>query len=213
MRRISRTAAIVALALAGYGRAADAVPITIPHPDKKGARIEYFEERPAGTGPWPTIVFLHGHQGPMARIGGRAFENWGVLRRFARQGYLAVSVSLPGYGGSSGPEDFAGRFSQHAVLAVVAKLEADRRAMPDKVLIEGISLGEVTGALVAARDRQLAGLVLISGLYDLPAFFAHPSSAGALQVKAAAVELTGGRPEALRSRSTPRWRRKSTPPP
>lgn len=201
MRWIGRTALILAFALIGCGHSTRAVSLTVSHPDMNGAIVEYFAEQPTGTGPWPTIIFLHGHQNPMSRIGGKAFVNWGVLDRFAKKGYLAVSVSLPGYGGSDGPEDFAGPFAQHAVEAVIAKLIAEQQAAPNKVLIEGVSLGAVTGALVAAHDPQIAGLVLISGLYNLPAFFAHPMSDGASEVKAAVVEQTGGSDEALRTRS------------
>lgn len=201
MHWLTRCFVLASLLLTGCGSPSQAVPLTIQHPDKSGAAVEYFEERPSGTGPWPTIILLHGHQGPVNRIGGKAFADWGVLNSFAKKGYLAVSVSLPGYGGSTGPEDFAGRYTQNAVRAVIAKLEADRLAVADKVLIQGVSLGAVTGALVAAREKRIAGLVLISGLYDLPAFFAQPKSAGALRVKAAATAQTGGSAEALQSRS------------
>ena len=201
MHYIDRFIIFIAFIITGCAQGAYAEPLTIAHPDNADARIEYFENSPSGTGPWPVIIFLHGHQELGNRIGGQAFENWGVLKRYASKGYLAVSVSLPGYGGSSGPEDFAGPFTQHAVQAVIAKLRADDRIIADKVVIEGISLGAVTGALVAARDEQIAGLVLISGLYDLPAFFAQPKSVGAASVKASAVQLTGGSSKALLERS------------
>jgi dipeptidyl aminopeptidase/acylaminoacyl peptidase len=196
-----RNLALIALVLTGCGSPSNAESLSIPHPDRTGAIVEYFEAHPAGAGPWPTVVFLHGHQGPTKRTGGQVFADWGVLSDFAKKGYLAVSVSLPGYGGSTGPEDFAGAFTQHAVQAVIAKLEADNQAVPDKVLIQGVSLGAVTGALVAAHDRDIAGLVLISGLYDLPAFFAHPKSAAALAAMTVAIAQTGGSLEALQSRS------------
>jgi dipeptidyl aminopeptidase/acylaminoacyl peptidase len=175
---------------------------TIAHPDDRAARVEYFVRRPtSGNGPWPTIIFLHGYQPPDARLGGKVFVDWGVLDRFAQKGYVAASVSLPGYGGSGGPEDFAGPFTQHAVEAVITTLVAEGYASRDKVLIHGVSLGAVAAALVAAHDKNVAGLVLISGLYDFPAYFAHPLSLGALGVKSRLVAQTGGGEDALRSRS------------
>jgi dipeptidyl aminopeptidase/acylaminoacyl peptidase len=194
-------ALVTALLLGGCNGNAVAQQATLSHPDRRGATIEYFIEHPKGSGPWPTVVFLHGYQSPTAQIGGRAFVNWGVLKQYAKKGYLAVSVSLPGYGQSSGPADFAGPFTQHAVQAVLAKLKHDRLAIPDKILIQGVSLGAVTGALVAAKDKQVAGLVLISGLYDLPAFFADPNTPNAQMVKAAAIRQTGGSKEAFLMRS------------
>ena len=194
-------ALFLAIALSGCTRPANAIPNTIAHPDKAGAEIEYFEERPEGAGPWPTVIFLHGHQDALNRKGGLVFEKWGVLRQFAQKGYLAVSVSLPGYGGSSGPEDFAGPFTQNAVQAVMSKLIADHKAIADKVLIEGVSLGAVTAALLAQKNQQIAGLVLISGLYDFPSFLADPKTPGALAVKAAIYHQTGGSAEALEARS------------
>lgn len=190
-----------ALALASCGQSTRGKAETMVHPDRSGARIEYFVEQPDGSGPWPTVIFLHGSQPPQSRPGGKVYVDWGVLDRFAKKGYLAVSVSLPGYGGSSGPADFAGPFTQHAVEAVLAKLKAQYRAAPDRVLIEGVSLGAITGALVTVRDPHIAGLVLISGLYDFPSFFAHPKSVGARAVRLAITAQTGGADEALRTRS------------
>jgi dipeptidyl aminopeptidase/acylaminoacyl peptidase len=192
---------IVALFLASCGNGQTAKAETLAHPDRRGAKIEYFAMKPNGTGPWPTLIFLHGHQDAMSRIGGRAFVDWGVLERYSKRGFLAVSISLPGYAGSSGPEDFAGPFSQHAVQAVVAKLKVQKIADPKRILIEGISLGAVTGALVAAHDRDLAGLVLISGLYDLPSYFSAPKTPAAIGIKLNMMKQTGGSLEALRSRS------------
>ncbi|WP_162150299.1 alpha/beta hydrolase family protein [Asticcacaulis sp. AC460] len=174
---------------------------TIPHPDAPGKVVEYFSETPKTSGPWPVVVFLHGHQDGLVRPGGKTYADWGVLDEFAKRGYLAVSISLPGYGGSSGPEDFAGPFTQHAVEAVLAKVRQDPRVAPDRVAIEGVSLGAVTGALVAEHDPNVRGLVLISGLYDLQPFFAHPKSDAAKNVRSAFDSQTGGTPEALQTRS------------
>jgi dipeptidyl aminopeptidase/acylaminoacyl peptidase len=173
----------------------------IAHPDNAARQVEYFVRRPTGAGPWPTVVFLHGHQNGARRPGGRSYVDWGVLDRYAAQGYLAVAVSLPGYGASSGPADFAGPSTRHAVAAVIDALETAGEIKPNRLLIEGVSLGAVTGALVAADDPHVSGLVLISGLYDLSAYFAHPPSAGAAGVKAVLIAQTGGGADALQARS------------
>jgi dipeptidyl aminopeptidase/acylaminoacyl peptidase len=171
------------------------------HPDEPTAKVEYFTERPKGDGPWPTVLFLHGHQAGWQTSGGRAFVDWGVLSRFADEGYLAVAVSLPGYGNSTGPRDFAGPFTQAAVLAVIKQLKNEKQAAADRIALHGTSLGAVTAALIGTQDNDLAGLVLISGLYDLPAFFEQSDSVAAKSVRAAAIAQTGGGADALRSRS------------
>jgi dipeptidyl aminopeptidase/acylaminoacyl peptidase len=162
--------------------------------------VEYFVEKPAGRGPWPSVVFLHGHQ-EWPRSGGRDFVNWGVLHRFAKRGYLAVAISQPGYGSSSGPADFCGPFTQHAVSSVIAKLQADGYLIPKKVVIEGISRGALVAGLIAAHDASIAGIVLIAGVYDLPQFVKDSKSAPAMLVARSIIEETGGGVEALRARS------------
>ena len=59
-------------------RNAQAETLFVPHPDDASKQVEYFLEKPVGRGPWPTVIFLHGHQqGP--RPGGKDFVEWGVL--------------------------------------------------------------------------------------------------------------------------------------
>lgn len=187
--------------LTACGFAPDPPAREINHPDRANSTIEFFVERPAGDGPWPTVIFLHGHQSFYKNIGGRAFADWGILKRFAKDGYLAAAVSLPGYGNSSGPRDFAGGYSQDAVFAVIERLEEEQLAKPEKILIQGTSLGAVTAALMAARDDELAGVVLISGLYDLPAFFRQRQSNVVSEIRSMAIDQTGGVEGALETRS------------
>ncbi len=88
-------------------RIARAQTLSIAHPDDPAKKVEYFLEKPTGPGPWPAIILLHGHQ-DWPRAGGKDFVTWGVLDDFANRGYLAVSISQPGYGNSTGPADFCG---------------------------------------------------------------------------------------------------------
>lgn len=201
MRLFYHLVFLLVLSTASCGSFGRAESHLISGPDKNASQIEYFIVRPAGSGPWPTVVFLHGYQPPMRRIGGKSFVDWGVLDRYAKKGYLAVSVSLPGYGNSSGPEDFAGPLTQRAVSAIISKVESDQLANPDKILIQGISLGAVTSALITAHDPHIAGQVLISGLYDFSTYFSEPKFGAAQNVKSALVAQTGGSDAALMARS------------
>ncbi|MCB9759089.1 MAG: prolyl oligopeptidase family serine peptidase [Alphaproteobacteria bacterium] len=193
---------IVGLAtLRAAGGATAATPLYAPHPDDPSKQVEYFLDAPAGAGPWPTVVLLHGHQAPL-RPGGRVFVDWGVLKGLAERGYLAVAVSQPGYGDSSGPADFCGPWTQHAVSGVIAKLRADGLASPTRLLIEGISRGAMTAGLIAGRDPSVSGLVLISGIYDLPSYAAAAPRRGIQRdIVDNLTAETGGGPEALEARS------------
>lgn len=187
------------IACSGH-RIANAQALSIPHPDDPSKKVEYFLEKPKGNGPWPAVVFLHGHQ-EWPRAGGKDFVKWGVLDEFAGRGYLAVSISQPGYGGSTGPADFCGPFTQHAVTAVIAKLRTQGYIKENRIVIQGISRGALVAGLVAAHDPSITGIVLISGLYDLPAYAGHAKSAMAVSIVDSMKSETNGTAEALKARS------------
>ena len=70
--------------------------------------VELFLAKPDGQGPWPLIVFVHGHQSaprPGARVFIRldrrpalATVDEGRLEQMRQRGYVAAAVSLAGYG-------------------------------------------------------------------------------------------------------------------
>jgi dipeptidyl aminopeptidase/acylaminoacyl peptidase len=170
------------------------------HPDNPTKRVEYFLQKPEGRGPWPTIVFLPGWQ-PSPSPGGKVFAEWGVLNKYATRGYLAVSISMPGFGNSSGPSDFCGPFTVDAVIGVLNKLEQEHLASPHKIVIEGVSRGAVVAGLAGARDHSIAGLVLISGVYDLNQYIERPISNEAKLISKGIEQEFGGNSAALRVRS------------
>ncbi len=90
----------------------------IPHTNDADKGVEFYWANPEGQGPWPMIVLVHGHQ-QKNPDGGKAYVRFGTLGRLAGSGYVAVSVSQPGYGNSDGPPDFCGPFTQDAIRTVI----------------------------------------------------------------------------------------------
>src|SRR5579864_3801239 len=124
----------------------------LPRTDDPSKHVEIYWTQPTGTGPWPVVVFLHGHQDGAATPGGQAFVDYGVLDNAAARGYVGVGVSQPGYGHSEGPADFMGVVTQRAVEQVIEHFRAQSFVRPDRVALEGISRGAIVAGLVATRD-------------------------------------------------------------
>lgn len=138
-----------------------------------GRRVEIFWAKPADEGRRPAVLFIHGHQ-ETNRIGGETYVNLGRLGIMARRGYVAAALSQPGYGGSEGPPDFCGPFTQDAALAALEHLRGKAFVDPDRVAVFGYSRGAIVAAMVATRDARLAGVVLGAGAYDFFAWYPTP---------------------------------------
>jgi dipeptidyl aminopeptidase/acylaminoacyl peptidase len=145
----------------------------LPHPQDKNRKIEVFWTKPAGEGPYPAVLFVHGHQEEI-RDGGGLYVRTGRLATLARRGYVAASLSQPGYGYSDGPADFCGPFTQEAALAALAFLRQQHFVRPDKVALYGYSRGAIVAAMAATRDPRLAALVLGGGAYDFFSWYPAP---------------------------------------
>lgn len=140
----------------------------IPISSASDRKVEFFWTSPAGKGPWPAIVYIHGHQ-EGERPGGLPYASRGILERVSKGGVVAVAISQPGYGKSDGPADFCGPISQAAVHAVIERLRRMPIVRPEKIALNGGSRGAILAALVAAQDARLAAVALVSGFYDFKA--------------------------------------------
>lgn len=127
--------------------------------------VEYYFEVPEGTGPFPTIILIHGHQED-AKLGARSLVDAKALTKWKSLGVLAVAVSQPGYGKSDGPADYCGPRSQGAVEVVIDHLIRQKIADKNRIVLMGISRGAVVAAMVATHKQFIKGLVLVGGIYD-----------------------------------------------
>jgi hypothetical protein len=90
----------------------------LPHSQDARKRVELFWTRPAGDGPYPVLLLVHGHQEQL-RNGGEAFVRTGRLGVIAARSYVAAALSQPGYGDSDGPPDYCGPFTQDATMVAI----------------------------------------------------------------------------------------------
>lgn len=174
-------------------------------------QVELFIDRPQGDGPFPAMLFVHGHQSA-PRPGGRVFirlerrpvlatVDEGRLEKMRRRGYVAAAVSLPGYGDTTGPADFWGPRSQRALEAALNHLAQLSYIDPDRIVVYGVSGGAATASMVATRVSSIRALVLVAGLYDLGQ--AYPTGDPGLD---AYIEREAGTtPEAFAARAALRY--------
>jgi dipeptidyl aminopeptidase/acylaminoacyl peptidase len=163
------------LLAANIGRAEERVVL---HPSGGDpADVELFVAKPKASGPWPVILFVHGHQSP-PRPGARVFIQLnqrptlatideGRLETMQERGWLAAAVSLPGYGRTTGPADFFGPRSQRALRAALDYLLDIPGADSDRVAVYGVSGGAATASMEATNDPRIKALILVAGIYDV----------------------------------------------
>lgn len=137
--------------------------ITIPHPFDGNNRIEFFWSQPQeGEGPFPMVVLLHGAS---AKMGGRDFSN-DSLSYWVDRGYIAMSISLPGYGNTDGPKDFSGPYSVAAVAEVITFIREQSFIDESQIAVVGFGIGGLTATLLASSDLGLSYVVSANGVYD-----------------------------------------------
>jgi len=143
---------------------------------------------------YPAILLLHGADA-------RAQRFRRAMLAHVHDGFILMSISLPGFGASTGPEDFAGPKSVGAALGAVRHLDTGQSVRKDGIFVYGIGQGASIAALAAARSTKVSGLVLEDGFYDLEKTYAFLSQKRKNRMRA----LLGGTPaqrgEVYRERS------------
>jgi len=134
-----------------------------------GSNAEAYITRPEGPGPFPLMIFLHGHT-----IGGAigAGSMLPEAQAFASDlCYAGLAVSLPGYGATEVPPGT----DPEATLDVVLDAASLVKKLPwidsKRSYLYGYSRGAFFSSLLASRIEGIAGVVLQSGTYDLNRFY------------------------------------------
>lgn len=159
-----------------------------------GGKIEALAIWPPGIKPRPALLLIHEGKS-------RAHRFRRTMFRLAGMGLTTMSISLPGFGNSTGPEDFAGPRSVKAVLAAVKYLATRKDICQNCIGIYGIGQGATTALLASIRSRNIHLTALENGLYGLDkAYLSLPST-----FRERLLSLLGGNPRknprAYRARS------------
>jgi dienelactone hydrolase len=122
-----------------------------------------------GSGPFPAVVTITGSGGqdrdesiwPLVE-GYRPYAE--IAARLAEEGIAVLRVDDRGVGGSGGTTDSATSLDfADDVEAQIAWLRSRPDIDPDRIALIGHSEGGMIGPIVAARDPQLAALVILAG--------------------------------------------------
>ncbi len=162
-------------------------------------RVEAYAVWPSGegfssAGPYPAILLLHGENARAQR-----FKR--AMWTHARDGFFLISISLPGFGASTGPEDFAGPRSVEAALGAVHYLRARSGVRKDGIFVYGVGQGASVAALAAAKDEGVSGLILENGFYDLESAYTRSPALRRARIRAALGGPPAQRMDAYRARS------------
>ena len=138
------------------------------HVPSHGVAINGLAYLPAGAGPHPVFILLHGLPGNE--------KNLDLAQAVRRAGWIAVTFNYRGSWGSPGKFSFEGNLEDtEAVLAYLRdpKIASSLRLDPRRIVLAGHSMGGAITAAVAARDHEIRGAVLISA-WDMAKATARP---------------------------------------
>jgi len=155
------------------------------------ANVEAIVTRPVSEGRKAALLLVPGHSRT-------AFDMLPQAVRFARAGFATMAVTQPGYGGSSGPADFAGPRTFAALKAAAERLAGEAYVDSRRMGVYGYSRGALAAAQLATRTDLFKAAVLGGGIYDFRAAYDQVRIQGIRANMAAEAGMSDG---AVRFRS------------
>jgi dipeptidyl aminopeptidase/acylaminoacyl peptidase len=138
-----------------------------------GSNAEAYLTRPAGPGPFPLMILLHGHT--LGSIGAESMVP--EAEAFASDlCYGGLAVSLPGYGATEVRPGMDPKITLNVVLDAVSLIKKLPWVDPKQLYLYGFSRGAFFTSLLANQIEGLKGIILQSGAYDLDRLYHETSS-------------------------------------
>jgi uncharacterized protein len=116
---------------------------------------------PAGTGPFPVVLFVHGSGDADRTMFGYYLP---TMERMLRAGYAVFSWDKPGYGESTGQLSGTRVFHQRAqiVLDAIEVMKVHPDIDPNRIGLWGISQGGYVMPLVLSMSQDVAFMICVS---------------------------------------------------
>lgn len=129
-----------------------------------GLKIKGFYVKPRGQGPFPCVVFNRGGNREFGSINPLVMAN--LICRMASWGYLVVASQYRGGCGSEGKDEFGGA-DIGDVMSLIALIDEDPCADPDRIGMYGGSRGGMMTYLALAKTARIGAAVIRCGVSDL----------------------------------------------
>src|SRR4029453_22787 len=129
-----------------------------------GSNAEAYLTRPAGPGPFPLMILLHGHN--LGSVGAKSIVP--EAEAFASDlCYAGLAVSLPGFGATEVQPGMDPRITLSVVLGAISLVKNLPWIDPKQLYLYGFSRARFIPPLWATKSTALEGIILHSGAYDL----------------------------------------------
>ena len=129
-----------------------------------GSNAEAYLTRPAGPGPFPLMILLHGHALGSIGAGSMVPEAEAFASDLC---YAGLAVSLPGYGATEVRPGIDPKITLDVVLDAASLVKNLPWIDSKRFYLYGFSRGAFFTSMLANRIEGVEGIVLHSGAYDL----------------------------------------------